>query len=167
MSYLRLANQHLSSVRIILDELDHRVETDAALQSAFHHSALSLLNSAYLCQLRAIAENYHCSDTSEINTIESLQTALVAIDKPAPEAQEIEVLVSEGWLSELLRAHQRLCLDETFQLPTTHTPRFVQSDIALHDEDGEQSPLSAPKLRQWKHTLEELVQRQSEMMTEY
>jgi hypothetical protein len=167
MLYPRLVNQHLSSAQLILDELEHRADVDDTLQRAFQHSALYLLNSAYLCQLRAIAENYRCSDMPVINAIKALQAALVSVDIPAPEAREIEVLVNEGWLGELLQAHRQLCLPETAPLATAPMPGVSQSDITLRDESREQPAPKATKLRQWMLALEELVQRQSEMMAEY
>lgn len=167
MIYRRLVNQHLSSAQLILTELAHQTSAGDSLQGAFEHSALHLLNSAYLCQLRAIAENYHCSDIAAISAIETLQAALVAIDKPAPEAREIEVLASEGWLAGLLIAQQQLCLPASSQTPEQVMPSTSQSDIALRDDSSEQSILNATKLRQWLLALEELVQRQGEMMVEY
>ena len=167
MIYRRLVNQHLSSAQLILTELARQTSAGDSLQGAFEHSALHLLNSAYLCQLRAIAENYHCSDIAGISAIETLQAALIAIDKPAPEAREIEVLASEGWLAGLLIAQQQLCLPASSQTPEQVMLSTSQSDIALRDDSSEQSILNATKLRQWLLALEELVQRQGEMMVEY
>jgi hypothetical protein len=169
--YRRLANQHLSSAQLILNELARQTRVGDSLQGAFQHSVLHLLNSAYLCHLRAIGENYHCSDIGAISAIEALQAALVAIDKPAPEAREIEVLATEGWLAELLIAQQQLCLPASSQLFTEVMPSAnqsaSQSDIALRDDSREQPALNSAKLRQWLLALEELVQRQGEMMVEY
>ena len=167
MIYRRLVNQHLSSVQLILSELSSQTNVVDSLQRAFEHSVLHLLNSAYLCQLRAIGESYRCSDIPAIGTIKTLQAALVAIDRPAPEAREIEVLASEGWLGELLIALEQLCLPAPSPLSTDLMPSTSQSDIALHDDSREQSVLDATKLRQWALALEELVQRQGEMMVEY
>ncbi len=172
MNYRRLANQHLSSAQLILNELARQTSAGDSLQGAFQHSALHLLNSAYLCQLRAIGESYHCADIGAISAIEALQAALVAIDKPAPEAREIEVLASEGWLAELLIAQQQLCLPPSSQLSTEVIPSASHSsasqpEIALRDESREQPALNGAKLRQWLLALEELVQRQGEMMVEY
>lgn len=172
MIYGRLVNQHLSSAQLILTELARQASAGDSLQLAFEHSALHLLNSAYLCQLRAIGESYHCSDIAAISAVQTLQVALVAIDKPAPEAREIEVLASEGWLGELLIAQQQLCLPPPSQLSTDVMPSASQSsasqsDIALRDDSREQPVLNGAKLRQWLLALDELVQRQSEMMVEY
>ena len=167
MVYRRLVNQHLSSAQLILSELGHQTNADYSLQRAFERSALLLLNSAFICQLRVIADSYHCPDIAAISDIQSLQTALVAIDTPAPEAREIEVLASEGWLGELLIALQKLCLPAPSPLSTALTPSASQSDIALRDDSREQSVLNAAKLQQWFLALEELVQRQAEMMVEY
>ena len=167
MIYRRLVNQHLSSAQVLLTELVGQTSAGLARQHAFEHSALHLLNSAYLCQLRAIGESYHCSDIAAINDIQSLQAALVAIDKPAPEAREIEVLASEGWLRELLIALQQLCLPASSQIPEQVIPVTSQSDIALHDASRGESTLNVDKLQLWFLVLEELVQRQGEMMVEY
>ena len=167
MIYRRLVNQHLSSAQVLLTELSGQASAGLARQRAFEHSALHLLNSAYLCQLRAIGESYHCSDIAAICDIQSLQTALVAIDKPAPEAREIEVLASQGWLGELLIAQQQLCLPASSQIPEQVKPVASQSDIALHDASRGEPTLNVGKLQQWFLALEELVQRQSEMMVEY
>ncbi|MEZ0147709.1 MAG: DUF6586 family protein [Candidatus Reddybacter sp.] len=167
MIYRRLFNQHLSSAQLLLTDLAGQINADLSRQRAFEHSALHLLNSAYLCQLRAIADNYHCPDIASISDIQSLQTALVAIDTPAPEAREIEVLASEGWLAELLKAQQQLCLPASSQIPEQVMPIASQSDIALHDDSRGESMLNVDKLQQWFLALEELVQRQGEMMTEY
>jgi len=167
MIYRRLVDQHLFSAQLILGELGHQGNAENGLQRAFENSALHLLNSGYLCQLRAIAENYRCSDIAAIRDILSLQAALIAIDKPAPEAREIDVLASEGWLGELLIAHQQLSLPAPSQLPQQVMPASSQSDIALRDDGRKQPVLDATRLRQWLLALEELVQRQSELMVEY
>ncbi len=167
MIYRRLVNQHLSSAQLILTELARQTAADHSLQRAFEHSALGLLNSAYLCQLRVIGESYHCPDIAAISAIEALQAALVAIDKPAPEAREIEVLASEGWLAELLIAQRQLCLPVPSQPAIEVIPSASQSDIALRDDSRGQPVLNAAKLRQWLLALEELVQRQGDMMVEY
>ncbi len=167
MIYRRLVNQHLSSAQVLLTELAGQTGADLSRQRAFEHSALYLLNSAYLCQLRAIAESYHCSDIATINDIQSLQTALLAIDRPAPEAREIEVLVNEGWLAELLRVQQQICLPASSQIPEQVIPVTSQSDIALRDDSRGESVFNVDKLQQWLLALEELVQRQGEMMVEY
>jgi len=117
--------------------------------------------------LRAIAESYHCSDIAAICDIQSLQTALSAIDSPAPEAREIEVLASEGWLAELLKIQQQTCLPASSQTPEQVIPITSQSDIALRDDSRGESVLNIDKLQQWFLALEELVQRQDEMMLEY
>jgi hypothetical protein len=167
MIYRRLVNQHLSSAQVLLSELVGQAGAGLARQRAFEHSALHLLNSAYLCQLRAIGESYHCSDIPAICDIQSLQAALIAIEKPAPEATEIEVLAIEGWLAELLIAQQQLCLPVSSKIPEQVIPVTNQSDIALRDDSREQAVLDATKLGQWALALEELVQRQGEMMVEY
>lgn len=167
MIYRRRVNQHLFSAQLILGELEHKADASDTLQCAFQHSVLSLLNSAYLCQLRVIAENYGCSDIPAINAIKTLQAALSALDIPAPEAREIEVLINEGWLGELLQAQRQLCLPEPSPLSTDALPGLSQSDITLRDESSAQPVLNANQLYQWMLTLEELVQRQAEMMSEY
>ena len=167
MTFRRRVNQHLFSAQLILSELEHQVDASDALQCAFQHSALSLLNSAYLCQLRAIAENYRCSDIPAVNGIKTLQAALTTLDIPAPEAREIEVLVNEGWIGEFLQAHRQLCLPEPSPYSIDPLPDVSQSDIALRDERVEKPVLNATQLRQWMLALEELVQRQAEMMAEY
>ena len=167
MTFRRRVNQHLFSAQLILGELEQKVDVSDAQQCAFQHSALSLLNSTYLCQLRAIAENYRCSDIPAINGIKTLQAALTTLDIPAPEAREIEVLVNEGWIGEFLQAHRQLCLPEPSPHATDPLPDVSQSDIALRDERVEQPVLNATQLRQWMLALEELVQRQAEMMAEY
>ena len=62
MIYQALVNQHLASARLILAEGTRQENTAHSLQRAFEHSALHALNGAYLCQLRVIADNYHCGD---------------------------------------------------------------------------------------------------------
>lgn len=167
MIYRRLVNQHLSSAQVILTELVGPTNTALFRQRAFEHSALHLLNSAYLCQLRAIAESYHCSDIAAINSIQSLQTALVAIDTPAPEAREIDTLANEGWLAALLRAQRQLCLPASSKITDQVIPVTTQSDIALRDDSRDVPTFNADKLQQWFLALEDLVQRQGEMMAEY
>jgi len=167
VTYQALVNQHLASARLILTEGTRQESGSPSLQRAFQHSALLLLKNACRCQLRVIADNYHCADIATIDNIQTLRAALAAIDSPAPEATEIEALVAEGWLGELLHAQRQLCLPASSQTPAQNLPSSRQSDIALHDESREESPLSVDKLQGWLQALEELVQRQSEMMVEY
>ena len=167
MTYRSLLNQHLSSARLILAELSRQENASHSLQRALEHSALHLLNSAYLCHLRAIADNYHCGDVAVIADDQALLAALVAIDKPAPEAAEIVVLINEGWLGQLLKAQQQLCLPEPPQIPMQAIPAASQSYIALRHDEREEQELNADQLQNWLLALEELVQRHSEMMLEY
>ena len=167
MIYQALVNQHLASARLILAEGTRQENTGHFLQRAFEHSALHALNGAYLCQLRVIADNYHCGDIAAIGDIEALLAALVAKEILAPEAAEIKVLVNEGWLGQLLKALQQLFLPASPQIPTQVRPVASQSDIALRDDDREEPVLNADQLQHWLLALEELVQRQGEMMLEY
>jgi len=167
VTYRSLLNQHLSSARLILAELSRQENASQPLQRALEHSALHLLNSAYLCHLRAIADNYHCGDVAVIADDQVLLAALVAIDKPAPEAAEIAVLINEGWLGQLLKAHQQLCLPESPRVPMQAIPAASQSDIALRDDRRGESMMNFDQLQNWFLALEELVQRHSEMMLEY
>ncbi len=173
MSYRALVSQHLSSARLVLAQLSAHDNISQALQRALEHSALHLLHSAYLCQLRAIADNYHCTEIATINDVEALQRALAGADMPAPEAAEIEVLVLEGWLGAFLKAHRQLCLPTSTQAPAVVMPTTSRSDITLRDEGLEElegpedRPLSVKTLQGYWQRLDELVQRQSEMMLEY
>jgi len=174
VSYRALVSQHLSSARLVLAQLSAQANTSQALQRALEHSALHLLHSVYLCQLRVIADNYHCADVAAICDIQTLQQVLAGADMPAPEAAEIEVLVVEGWLGELLKAHRQLCLPPTSaQTPAVAMPTTSRSDIALRDEGPEDlegpedRPLNVKTLQGYWQRLDELVQRQSEMMLEY
>jgi len=173
VSYRALVSQHISSARLVLAQLSAHDNTSQGLQCALEHSALHLLHSAYLCQLRVIADNYHCAEIAAINDIQILQQVLTVADMPAPEAAEIEVLVLEGWLGELLNAHRQLCLPTSAQAPAVAMPTTSRSDITLRDEgledlEGpEDRPLNVETLQGYLQNLEELVQRQNEMMLEY
>ncbi len=167
MIYRRLVNQHLSSARLLLAELTRQESANHSLQRAFEDSALHLLNSAYLCQLRAIAESYHCGNIFAITDIQTLLAALIVIDNPAPEAAEIEILVNEGWLAELLTAQQKLSLPEPLKTNDPVQRVVSQSEINLCDTSREEPTISVDTLRDWMAYLEELVQRHSEMMEEY
>ena len=161
MHYLRLVNQHLSSARLLLAELACRDTASKSLRRAYEQAILQLLNSTYLCQLRNIADSYLCANIASIADIQALLAALAAIDKPAPEAAEIEVLMGEGWLGELYVAWQQL------SLPAPVKTVASQSDITLHDGSEGLAATDADALQRWLNALEELVQRHSEMMAEY
>lgn len=165
--YQRLVNQHLSSARLLLEELSHQEDASLALRRAFEDAILHLLNSAYLCQLRAIADNYHCGNSTVIADVDTLLAALTVLDKPAPEAREIALLIDEGWLGELLKAQRQLCLPTSTQLFAPGMPAASQSDIALSVDSQGELALTVDQARKWLLALEELVQRQSEMMLEY
>ena len=167
MTYQALVNQHLASARCMLVEGSRQDSANDSLQCACEHSALHLLNSAYLCQLRAIAENYHVEGIPAISDIQTLLAALVALDISAPEAAEIVVLVREGWLGGLLVALQQLCIPTVSPVPNQVIPSVSQSDITLRDDPRVESLLNIDKLQRWLLALEELVQRQVEMMVEY
>jgi len=164
--YLRLVNQHLSSARLLLAELSGHDNLTASLQRALEQSVLHLLNSAYLCQLRAIADNYHCSDIATLCDIQALLTALAVNDSPAPEAAEILALSNESWLGEMLNAWGQLCLPTPTQAYTVSDATVSRSEISVR-EDGRELIVDAEKLGYWLETLDELAQRHNEMMTEY
>ena len=160
-------NQHLSSVRAIFAELERQKSAPETLRCALEHGALQLLNSAYLCQLRAIADSYRCGNIAAISDAPALQEALAIIDRPAPEAAEIDVLISEGWLGALLEAHRQLCLPALCQVVKPLASVASQSDVALWNDDPKEPGVNVEKLQDWLLALEELVQRQSDMMVEY
>ncbi len=167
MAYLTLVNQHLSSARFLLAELRATEQSALTLGRALEQSVLHLLNSAYLCQLRHIADNYQCADVAAIGDVQALLEALAVIGTPAPEAAEIAVLLDEGWLGEMLQALQQLCLPTALGSAVNMLAVASQSDIALRDDSQQQPGLNADTLQHWLLTLEELVQRHCEMMVEY
>ena len=166
MLYLGLVNQHLSSARLLLAELSGHDNPGASLQRALEQSVLHLLNSAYLCQLRAIADNYHCADISTLSDIQALLAALAVNDSPAPEAAEILALSNESWLGEMLNAWVQLCLPMPAQAYTATDATVSQSEISVR-EDGRELIVDAEMLGCWLKALDELAQRHNEMMTEY
>ncbi|PCJ37105.1 MAG: hypothetical protein COA75_04985 [Cellvibrionales bacterium] len=166
MLYLRLVNQHLSSARLLLAELSGHDNPGASLQRALEQSVLHLLNSAYLCQLRAIADNYHCPDIVTLSDIQALLAALAVNDSPAPEAAEILALSNESWLGEMLNTWRELCLPMPAQAYTESGATVSQSEISVR-EDSRELIVDAEKLGYWLEALDELAQRHNEMMTEY
>ena len=166
MLYLGLVNQHLSSARLLLAELSGHDNPGASLQRALEQSVLHLLNSAYLCQLRAIADNYHCPDIATLSDIQGLLAALAVNDSPAPEAAEILALSNESWLGEMLNAWRQLCLPMPVQTFTASDATVSQSEISVR-EDIRALSVDTEKLGCWLEALDELAQRHNEMMTEY
>lgn len=164
-AYHRLVNRQFTSAKLLLGELasnngDQR-DQSKNLHRVFLESALHALSTAYLCHLRAIADNYHCIDVAAINDIQLLTQALSAVDRPSPEAAEIQHLMNEAWLGECLAAQRQL------SLPEPVASYNGQADIILVDSQVAATALSSARIKLWMDAFSELTQRHRETMAEY
>jgi hypothetical protein len=171
--YLSAVNQKLSFVKQLLmlgDPIQSRIKDGHKNQHqevVLAQSATLQLYSAHYWHLQDIAYNYKLKDCSSVNDTGSLVAKLKAIGNDSVEAVELHHLAtdSSSWLNHLLSAHHQL-----YQLPEV---RQAQMDvnrlpvITLNKNSESGAVWTLEMTTDWMAKMQELVERQREMMVEF
>jgi hypothetical protein len=166
-SYLSAVNQKLLFARQLLSlaETKQGQKQGTVSSQSIAQSVAVQLHQAWLWHCRNIAENYKLQELDSVGCANTLVELLAAQGKTPGEATELQNLQNDpdSWLSELLKAHQHI-----YQLPTV---RKAEMDvdrlpmIAVDAPDLVDWSLECAQL--WLANMQELVERQREMMVEF
>jgi hypothetical protein len=167
--YLSAVNQKLLFAKRLLDT-DIRVSL--AGRQDIHHamaiaqSATLQLERAWYWHLQDVASNYKIQDPEAVDSAGSLVMLLADEGKSPGEASELNNLASDeySWVSALLHAHGHL-----YGLPIARKAEMDAERLPMVAIDvGDDSiDWNVEKARDWLNKMEELVERQRDMMIEF
>ena len=161
-SYLSAVNQKLLFARQLLSQADAKT---AQQDTALAQSVAVQLHQAWLWHCRNVAETYKLQELDAVECANTLVDLLAAQGKTPGEATELQNLQndSQSWLSKLLKAHERI-----YRLPTIRKAEMDVDRLPLIAVDApEVVDWSTERANLWLANMQELVERQREMMVEF
>lgn len=164
-AHISAVNQKLLFARQLLRMLDATGSTSSHEIAATAQSVAVQLHQAWLWHCRNIAEGYKLQDLQSVTDGDSLVAQLAKQGKCPGEATELQALQQDpgSWLSELLLAHQNIYL-----LPVVRKAEMDADRLPMIALDG---PVvvewSIGRAQLWLQSLQELIDRQREMMIEF
>jgi hypothetical protein len=166
-SYLSAVNQKLLFARQLLAQAKAQAGTKKAQQqgTVLTQSVAVQLHQAWLWHCRSVAETYKLQELDSINCANTLVELLAAQGKTPGEATELQNLQNDpqSWLSELLKAHHYI-----YQLPTIRKAEMDVDRLPIFSLDApEVVDWSLERAQLWLKNMQELVERQREMMVEF
>lgn len=161
--FLSAVNRKQFFARLLLDKCLPGEDPYGHAAQALAESALYQLESAYRHHLRAVAWDYRCADTDNVGSVETLISALEAVDKHPAEASEMQHLEEDdqSWLYAMLTAWRDLSAVNVQE----GRVGIEKVGIALQ-EIQEHDGLKPASVRPWMTAFEEMVSRHREMMIE-
>ena len=174
--YLSAVNQKLLFARQLIALLDSGKSSrqgafkDSHQVEAIAQSVAVQLYQAWHFHLRDIASNYKLASPDDVTSAEILVEMLAAEDKCPAEATEMQALVadSESWVAELFNAQAQV-----YELPVI---RKAEMDVdrlpmiavdATNAEGAKLVEWTLERAQLWLTQLQELVERQRDMMVEF
>lgn len=165
-TYLSAVNQKLLFSRQLLSQAEAAGTKKAQQQgAALTQSVAVQLNQAWLWHCRNVAETYKLQEIDSVNCANTLVELLAAQGKTPGEATELQNLQNDpqSWLSELLKAHQAI-----YQLPTIRKAEMDVDRLPMIALDAPEAvDWSLERAQLWLSSMQELVERQREMMVEF
>ncbi len=164
-TYISAVNQKLLFARQLLRMLNATGSTSSHEIAATAQSVAVQLHQAWLWHCRNIAEGYKLQDLQSVTDGDSLVAQLAKQGKCPGEATELQALQQDpgSWLSELLLAYQNIYL-----LPVVRKAEMDVDRLPMIALDG---PVvvewSVERAQLWLQSLQELIDRQREMMIEF
>ena len=163
-SYLSAVNQKLLFARQLLSQASAK-KNHHQQDAVFAQSVAVQLHQAWLWHCRSVGETYKLQELDAVGCANTLVELLAEQGKTPGEATELQNLQNDpqSWLSELLKAHSNI-----YKLPTI---RKAEMDvdrlpmIALDAPDVIDWSLEPAQL--WLDNMQEVVERQREMMVEF
>ncbi len=166
--YLSAVNQKLLFARQLLALLEG--QTDTHKITAVTQSVALQLYQAWHWHLQDVASNYKLADPQQVKSPALLVQLLEADGKHPAEAMEIINLDTDksSWLSELCRAHRQLYLLPVIRKAEMDVDRLPMIAVDAVAADGT-LPVdwSLSQARLWFGKMQELVDRQRDMMVEF
>lgn len=164
-TYISAVNQKLLFARQLLRMLNATGSTSSHEIAATAQSVAVQLHQAWLWHCRNIAEGYKLQDLQSVTDGDSLVAQLAKQGKCPGEATELQALQQDpgSWLSELLLAYQNI-----YRLPVVRKAEMDVDRLPMIALDG---PVvvewSVERAQLWLQSLQELIDRQREMMIEF
>lgn len=166
--YLSAVNQKLLFARQLLALLEG--QTDTHKITAVTQSVALQLYQAWHWHLQDVASNYKLADPQQVKSPALLVQLLEADGKHPAEAMEMLNLDTDksSWLSELCRAHRQLYLLPVIRKAEMDVDRLPMIAVDAVAADGT-LPVdwSLSQARLWFGRMQELVDRQRDMMVEF
>lgn len=162
-SYLSAVNQKLLFSRQLLSNADSKKSQQQG--AALCQSVAVQLHQAWLWHCRAVAESYKLKTLDSVSCANTLVDLLAEQGKTPGEATELQNLQndSESWVSEMLKAHNYV-----YRLPTIRKAEMDIDRLPMIAVDApEMVDWSLERAQIWLHNMQELVERQREMMIEF
>ena len=162
-SYLSAVNQKLLFARQLLAQADSK--TGQQQGTALAQSVAVQLNQAWLWHCRNVAETYKLQELDLVVCANTLVELLAAQGKTPGEATELQNLQNnpDSWLCELLKAHQYI-----YRLPTIRKAEMDVDRLPMIAVDApEVVDWSLERAEIWLSRMQEVVERQREMMVEF
>lgn len=162
-SYLSAVNQKLLFSRQLLSNADSKKSQQQG--AALCQSVAVQLHQAWLWHCRAVAESYKLKTLDSVSCANTLVDLLAEQGKTPGEATELQNLQndSESWVSEMLKAHNYV-----YRLPTIRKAEMDIDRLPMIAVDApEMVDWSLTRAQIWLHNMQELVERQREMMIEF
>ncbi len=162
-TYLSAVNQKLLFARQLLSHADSKKSQQQG--TALSQSVAVQLHQAWLWHCRNVAETYKLQELDCVDCANTLVELLAGQGKTPSEATELQNLQNdpESWLSELLNAHQHIYL-----LPTIRKAEMDVDRLPMIVIDAPEAvDWSIERAQFWLSNLQELVERQREMMIEF
>ena len=161
-TYLSAVNQKLLFARQLLSQANPKKAQHSIVLA---QSVAVQLHQAWLWHCRNIAENYKLQDLDAVDCANTLVELLAAQGKAPGEATELQNLQNDpdSWLSELLNAHQHI-----YRLPTVRKAEMDADRLPMIALDApEVVDWSLERAQLWLSNMQEVVERQREMMVEF
>ncbi len=164
-TYLSAVNQKLLFARQLLTHASQADSKKAQHNTALTQSVAVQLHQAWLWHCRNVAETYKLQELDSVDCANTLVELLAAQGKTPGEATELQNLQNDpqSWLSELLKAHRYIYL-----LPTIRKAEMDIDRLPVIAVDApEVVDWSIDRAKLWLANMQELVERQREMMVEF
>lgn len=168
-AYLSAVNQKmLFAAQLLATD----IKTSAAGQQDYHQataiaqSVAMHLQRAWYWHLQDVASNYKMQDPEAVGSAASLLALLDAEGKTPGEAIELEYLESDNksWVADLLNAHRHLYLLPVARRAQMDADRLPMIAVDISDDIID---WDIERARVWLSSMEELVERQRDMMIEF
>ena len=162
-TYLSAVNQKLLFARQLLSQADTKQSQKQG--AVLSQSVAVQLHQAWLWHCRNVAENYKLQELDSVDCANTLVELLAAQGKTPGEATELQNLQNDpdSWLSGLLKAHQHI-----YRLPTVRKAEMDVDRLPMISLDAPEAvDWSLERAELWLSNMQELVDRQREMMVEF
>lgn len=162
-SYLSAVNQKLLFARQLLSQA--RAKKNQQHDAVFAQSVAVQLHQAWLWHCRSVAETYKLQKLDAVECANTLVELLAEQGKTPGEATELQNLQNDpqSWLSELLKAHSNI-----YKLPTIRKAEMDVDRLPMIALDApEVVDWSLEPAQLWLDNMQEVVERQREMMIEF